>query len=71
MARSRIARRFALVEFRCDQHISARENGPGNGMLTIHRGKWAFCPSSRTHGHRWVATGGVKIGELVHLAPRT
>jgi hypothetical protein len=65
-----MTRRFALVQFTCDAHVGAQGGGRRSGTLTVHQGKWAFCPASRITAHRWIATGGVKIGQLVDLGAR-
>ncbi len=60
----------ALIQYRCvaDDH---QEPGSKSDTLTIHEGKWAFCPrDSRAKGHRWEDTGGVTLTEVRRIAER-
>jgi hypothetical protein len=39
------------------------EGGPDK--LTVHEGKWAFCPyDAKATGHQWMATGGLPLSML-------
>lgn len=61
----------ALIAFRCvaDGH---QEPGSKSDTLTIHEGKWAFCPHDiRAKGHSWEATGGVTLTDVRRLAERS
>lgn len=53
----------ALIQFVCvDQDHAVPD---GLDQLTIHDGKWAFCPRGKLGaGHEWEPTGGVKLGDL-------
>jgi hypothetical protein len=43
------------------------EGGPDR--LTVHLGKWAFCPfDAKAEGHQWMATGGLPLSMLRHGA---
>ena len=43
------------------------EGGPDR--LTVHQGKWAFCPhDAKAAGHEWMATGGLPLSMLRHGA---
>ncbi len=60
----------ALIQFRCiaDDH---QEPGSKSDTLTVHEGKWAFCPRDiRAKGHRWEATGGVTLTDVRRIAER-
>lgn len=60
----------ALIQFRCvaDDH---QEPGAKSDTLTVHEGKWAFCPHDiRAKGHRWEATGGATLTDVRHMAER-
>ncbi|HZP97489.1 MAG TPA: hypothetical protein VFC31_14310 [Candidatus Limnocylindria bacterium] len=60
----------ALIRFRCvaEDH---QEPGSRSDTLTIHQGKWAFCPHDiRAKAHRWEDTGGITLTEVRRLADR-
>jgi hypothetical protein len=45
----------------------ARSSVSGTG-LTVHDGKWAFCPGNGLTGHAWSAVDGVSLDELTRAA---
>jgi hypothetical protein len=51
------------IAFRCRRQEHIR--GTGRYTLTIHRGRWAFCPHESRSSHDWVSTGGVQLPELL------
>ena len=54
----------ALIGFRCSRRDHAA--GSARSTLTIHDGQWAFCAhEGPTWDHTWVATGGVRLRELL------
>ena len=61
----------ALIHFRC---VAEKHQGPKGGpsdMLTIHEGRWAYCPFDiREQGHRWAPTGGLSVNDLRSLIDR-
>ena len=60
----------ALIEFRC---VADTHQAPGSksDTLTIHEGKWAYCPHDiRAKGHRWEPTGGVTLTDARRLSER-
>lgn len=60
----------ALIHYRCSNPKHQQANNNKSDTLTIHEGKWAYCPHDiRVKGHEWTETGGVSI-ELVRLAQR-
>jgi hypothetical protein len=39
--------------------------GVESDTLTIHLGKWAYCPHDiRSKGHEWVETGGQSLTQI-------
>ncbi len=57
----------AKIQFFCVEPDHAVPDGPD--QLTIHQGKWAFCPRGRIgETHRWDPTGGLGLGELITFA---
>ncbi len=57
----------AAIHYLCAN--PAHETGEGRpdvDRLTIHDGKWAYCPrDARASAHEWTETGGVRLEELV------
>jgi hypothetical protein len=56
------------VTYRCTapSHQSA-DGGPDK--LTVHDGKWAFCPyDAKAEGHEWAPSGGLSLSLLRHAA---
>ena len=45
----------------------ARSSATGTG-LTVHEGKWAFCPGGGTTGHSWSAVDKASLDELTRAA---
>ena len=43
----------------------AAPNGTG---LTVHRGKWAFCPAGAPAGHVWSPVKDASLDELTRAA---
>jgi hypothetical protein len=40
-------------------------SGHESDTLTIHEGKWAYCPHDvRAQGHEWTETGGQTLAEV-------
>lgn len=40
----------------------------GPDKLTVHDGKWAFCPyDAKADGHEWRSTGGLPLSILKHI----
>lgn len=58
--------RASLIAYEC----VAADHQPGvlhPDKLTIHEGRWAFCPfDARADGHSWKATGGADMNSLLH-----
>ena len=60
----------ALIYYRCANPKHQQLSTNRSDTLTIHEGKWAYCPHDiRAHDHQWTETGGVTI-EQVRLAQR-
>jgi hypothetical protein len=61
----------AVIHFRC---VAAKHQDAKAGTsdtLTIHEGKWAYCPYDiRADGHQWEATGGISVNEVRLLVER-
>jgi len=54
-----------LIEFECiaSTHQASREHPD---KLTIHQGRWAFCPfGALADGHDWRGTGGEDLAALM------
>ena len=45
----------------------ARSSPTGTG-LTVHAGKWAFCPAGEPAGHSWSTADGASLAELARAA---
>ncbi|HYK98426.1 MAG TPA: hypothetical protein VEU77_08550 [Candidatus Acidoferrales bacterium] len=50
------------IDFYCaePEHLAA-DSGE---QLTMHKDRWAYCPSGAGEGHRWQATGGMNLTTL-------
>ena len=60
----------ALVYYRCTNPKHQQGSGDKSDTLTIHEGKWAYCPHDiRAKDHQWTETGGLPL-EDVRLAQR-
>lgn len=58
----------ALIYFRCVNAKHQEARGNESDTLTIHDGKWAYCPHDiRVKGHEWEATGGVTLDDARRL----
>lgn len=58
----------ALVHFRCVSAKHQEARGSASDTLTIHDGKWAFCPYDiRVKGHEWEPTGGLPLDAVRRL----
>lgn len=58
---------MALIHYRCTNpaHVSA-PSGTRLDTLTIHDGKWAWCPHDvHAEPHEWTPTGGVELETLL------
>lgn len=57
--------REALVHFRCAAASHQALRGRESDTLTIHEGKWAYCPHDiRAKGHQWTETGGQTLSHV-------
>jgi hypothetical protein len=57
-----------LVELECVAEAHA-PSGDGPDKLTIHEGRWAFCPYNvHADGHVWRETGGADLSVLLGRA---
>jgi hypothetical protein len=55
----------ALIHFRCTNTAHTQMRGVESDTLTIHLGKWAYCPHDiRSKGHVWLETGGQTLTEV-------
>ena len=66
-----LADRSGLIHWRCDAagHQEAPD-GRTADTLTVHDGKWAYCPGDvAAKDHVWTATGGVQIEMLRRGSP--
>ena len=55
------------------EYFCARPEHQGaepNDALTMHRDRWAYCPSARSDEHEWRATGGLSLDEVKRIALR-
>jgi hypothetical protein len=55
---------FTEIHYRCvcPDHVTAVASGSG---LTIHDGRWAYCPSGSVRAeHRWEPAGPLRVWEL-------
>ena len=61
----------ALIYFRCA--VPSHQNGVAGrtaDTLTIHEGKWSYCPFDiGVGGHDWQDTGGMRIEMLRRGSP--
>ena len=59
------------VAFECQARAHRLGEGGGPDKLTVHEGKWAFCPfDAKTGGHEWAPSGGMPLSMLEHAARR-
>jgi len=61
-----------LIHYRCTapSHQHSVE-GRTADTLTVHEGKWSYCPMDiRANDHQWQPTGGVRIELLRRSYPR-
>lgn len=60
-----------LIHWRCD--AAAHQQGVDGrtpDTLTVHDGRWAYCPlDAGAPGHDWKPTGGVRIELLRRATP--
>ena len=57
--------RAPLVHYRCVNPEHQEPPGSKSDTLTIHEGKWAYCPRDiRAKAHDWQETGGMTLTEL-------
>ena len=57
-----------VIRFACVN--PAHRSDPGGGFLVVHHGTCGWCPRSGAVGpHRWVDTGGVRLGDLLSRGP--
>jgi hypothetical protein len=55
----------ALIHYRCGNTTHTQMRGVESDTLTIHLGKWAYCPHDvRSKGHEWVETGGQTLTQV-------
>ena len=55
------------VAYVCSAPSHQVGDGGGPDKLTVHDGKWAFCPhDAKAVGHEWQPTGGVAVSTLRH-----
>jgi hypothetical protein len=59
------------VAFECHAPSHRVSEGGGPDKLTVHEGKWAFCPyDAKADGHEWAPSGGMPLSMLRHAAMR-
>lgn len=60
-----------LIHWRCDAAAHQQGiDGRTPDTLTVHDGRWAYCPlDAGAHGHNWKPTGGVRIELLRRATP--
>jgi hypothetical protein len=57
-----------LIHYRCVAPKHQTAPGSQSDTLTIHEGKWAYCPHDiRAKGHEWSDTGGVTLTDVRRL----
>jgi len=55
------------VAYVCGAPSHQAGDGGGPDKLTVHEGKWAFCPhDAKAGGHEWKPTGGIAVSKLRH-----
>jgi hypothetical protein len=55
----------ALIHYRGATAKHQQPRGADSDTLTIHEGKWAYCPYDiRAKGHEWTETGGQTLAQL-------
>lgn len=66
-----MAQESGLINYRCTapSHQQGVE-GRTADTITVHEGKWSYCPMDiRATGHEWQPTGGVRIELLRRGSP--
>lgn len=60
-----------LIYFRCAALDHQKGvDGRTADTLTVHEGKWSYCPHDvRAKDHEWIATGGMQIEMLRRGSP--
>ena len=56
-----------IIHFECRNaaHLATRSRG-GVGEIVMHHGTFGYCDGFASDGeHRWIATGGVSLEQLV------
>lgn len=69
--REGLSEQTGLIHWRCEAagHQQGLE-GRTADTLTVHDGRWAYCPMDVTaNGHDWNETGGVRIEMLRRGSP--
>jgi hypothetical protein len=56
------------VEYFCSR--PEHQGAEPNDALTMHRDRWAYCPSGKSDGHDWRATGGKSLDEVKRFGAR-
>ena len=56
------------VGFICTATGHPARSAPDGTGLTVHAGKWAFCPAGETAGHRWSPISDASLDELTRAA---
>lgn len=65
-----MAEQSGLIHWRCDAAGHQQPDGRTVDTLTVHDGKWAYCPRDvAADDHAWTATGGVQIELLRRGSP--
>jgi hypothetical protein len=58
-----------LVKFVCV--AKAHAGGRSDAALTIHDGRWAFCPMGGDQkGHDWQPSNGLPLADAMRFVPR-
>ena len=61
----------ALIQYRCVTEKHQEAKAGNSDTLTVHEGKWAYCPFDvRAKGHEWDDTGGLSVNEVRMLVDR-
>ena len=67
-----LAEQSGLIHWRCD--AAGHQQAPAGrtaDTLTVHDGRWAYCPKDvAATGHQWKETGGVRIELLRRASPQ-
>ncbi len=56
-----------VIQFECrnPRHIRSGSSGPVSGVV-MHHGTFGYCDGSASESdHRWIATGGVFLEQLI------